>query len=601
MICKNCGSEMADDMRFCDKCGTAVDAAETKEPVTEEPVEEVTPAPVEEPTENETTAAPKKGGKGLKIVAIVLAVLILLGGVGFLFRDKITGLFVGMSSPTEQLQYTYSRAAGNLTSGLVSTVESTYGRYTGDYTLEGNLTVSASDEMLALAGIDDYIDANEVTIAYKTATDGDIMYVNLKALVGKAELLTADVYVDTKNSAVLVSLPGIIDETLKIDLSVLEGLMETDEILGVNYNVRDVDLLDGYSIDSNDFLGYLELLGLDSDELVDALVELLPDEETMENIIVAVVEAAFKEITDVSDAKAEFDAYGVKQTATCLKAKVTEKTVLNMAKSVLNEVRDNKDIKAYLSEVMDEVGELFELDALMPKADDIYKEYQAAIDGLLAEIPAAETADAVLFELNTWVNGDYEILAAELVVPGTDGGTIFLGNAVNGADAGIEFSAIGADGTELFVFGGKYTEKDGKVTGEFKLTADEMDIITAKLIDFSEEKGGTIVLAFSEDIGKEMEYDMGFDISDYALKLAVAAESSNKAVATVALTDAKDIEKEHVSVNLSESYKDGADVTVPKYDTEDVEEWASGLDVFEVIKRLGDIGISQEALAYLFS
>lgn len=115
MICKNCGNEVLDFMKFCTVCGTPVEAPEEETPVSpypenqtplaaqvateEAPVEE---APVEEAPVAEAPAPvhhprQKKAGKGAKIAAIVLAavlaVVLAAGGVvGYLFYTDYTQL-----------------------------------------------------------------------------------------------------------------------------------------------------------------------------------------------------------------------------------------------------------------------------------------------------------------------------------------------------------------------------------------------------------------------------------------------------------------------------------------------------------------------------
>lgn len=74
MICSNCGAKLADDVRFCSYCGTAVDAQNAPEPQTSAETRDVyTDIPQE---------APKKKKTGLIVAIALILVLLIGGGVG---------------------------------------------------------------------------------------------------------------------------------------------------------------------------------------------------------------------------------------------------------------------------------------------------------------------------------------------------------------------------------------------------------------------------------------------------------------------------------------------------------------------------------------
>lgn len=69
MVCPYCGAELADEARFCVRCGAALDGAQAM-PVAESAV---APAPVGSP------APSKKPKKGV-VIAIVCATILVVGG-----------------------------------------------------------------------------------------------------------------------------------------------------------------------------------------------------------------------------------------------------------------------------------------------------------------------------------------------------------------------------------------------------------------------------------------------------------------------------------------------------------------------------------------
>ena len=84
MICKNCGNETADDMKFCPKCGASV--------VPETPVAQAPPVrqKAEAPQDDAFQPAKKSGKGGLYIVIAVLGVL-LLSVIGLLVHREAAG------------------------------------------------------------------------------------------------------------------------------------------------------------------------------------------------------------------------------------------------------------------------------------------------------------------------------------------------------------------------------------------------------------------------------------------------------------------------------------------------------------------------------
>ena len=117
MFCQNCGNKIDEGLRFCGKCGAPVNIdvySSTPGTANEVPVSE-NPQTTEQPAANNgfSVTVPegervtydnsflnipqepprKKKGKPIKILAVVLAVLIVIGSCGFLFRDYISILW----------------------------------------------------------------------------------------------------------------------------------------------------------------------------------------------------------------------------------------------------------------------------------------------------------------------------------------------------------------------------------------------------------------------------------------------------------------------------------------------------------------------------
>lgn len=84
MFCKQCGTALGDNAKYCPKCGTPVVQRQTAQTVLEPPQKRTQPP--EKPKKN-----------GTKILAIILSAVLVLGACSgvFVFRDEIFSLFSG--------------------------------------------------------------------------------------------------------------------------------------------------------------------------------------------------------------------------------------------------------------------------------------------------------------------------------------------------------------------------------------------------------------------------------------------------------------------------------------------------------------------------
>ncbi len=636
MICKNCGSEIAEDMRFCDKCGAAVEKeslAEVAEPIEEAaPAEEIVAeaAPAEDINlsamlEDEPVAAevkkPKKNRKGLKIVAIVLAVLVLLGGVAFLFRDKIEKIVVGFSSPERQLQYTYAKAAGDLAGSLFEGLAEGYLGNGENVSGEIKSKLTLSDEFKALVGIDSFVTADSLDFDYKIESNLPVMRIVGTLKMGGVELFGIDVYSDVETGETIMSMPGISDKYIDIT-ELLSGSMyedyqdedsDFDNLYGdmlddVSYSTADADdnsdILGGDYSDlfgeeegeeSNSFMNYLSMLGTDNMEKT--IMELLPSGKQIEGIVKDVTEAALDAMRGVTKEKTEFTAGGVTQKATCLKAEVTEKVVSKMAVAALKELKTNGKVKKYINGVADELGSAMGLGYFAPDASQIYSYYQMAIEQVIAAFKTSDS-DKLLFTLNTWIDSDYNILAIELALPEQNKGSFFLGHAENGSESGFEFSARSYSGKKPYYIGGK-TVENGKNSGtNLEVARDDTTLLTATA-QSSDDKG-TILINFADELSQFIPKDLGVKLSDYALKIEATAESDEDVYMLIAIVDAKNTAKIHAGLSFDATLSGKVKVKMIEADTDDITEWEASADLDGLMNRLKQAGISEKLFEYMF-
>ena len=685
MICKNCGAEIFEGQRFCGSCGTAVPAPEAvpektevlmpeeaaapvapaepvmpapAEPVVVAPAEPVVAAPAESapvtpaaPVEqviplagyetaavaNAAAPAPKKK-KGLKIMAIILAVAVAIGGCVAIFWDKIEKTIVDHSSPERQLQYTYAQAAEKMSGRIFGMVNTALDAYLGDATTEGTITLSADKGLMKtvlMIGLDNaeaaqaLSNVNEISIDYKI--EGQItgvVRVYLKARVGDTELMALDVRADVQSGKMSASLPGLTDEILESDISALESDGYIYNQISPDYDY-DYDYDYGYDYDYDydydDYYDYGDEISyygatavrptayatapsmsgsgvLGDVEQVEALKRLIPDSEMLTDIITETVEDALDAMSGVTNDDEEFTAAGVSQTAKCLKAEVTMGVVADMAVAALESLKDNGDIEDYIDDVAGEIGALSGYELEM-SGDAIYSMYTEAMNEIIDEIKDIDD-DEVLFVLKTWVDSNYDIIAIELLPEDTDA-SIFIGKAVNGGDAGIEIRAF-AEGEEMFSIGGKGTDNGGKFSGKITMDFSSQLFLPAvytesidyiELIDYSFTDGGTMVIVPSDTLLRELRSEIGYNLSGYAIKLV----TTNEKIA-IAVVDSDDYDAEYVKLSMETRITGASHPELQNGTVSDPDEWAESIDIDEIERRIVSIfGISIDELEYLFN
>ncbi len=636
MICKNCGSELTEGLRFCDKCGAAIEETAPAEEVKTETAEEVlepvaeTEAPDAEETINlgevlaaepvaEEVIKPKKSRKGLKITAIILAVLVLLGGVAFLFRDKIEKILVGFASPERQLQYTYAKAAGNLAGTLFEGIDASYGSG-DDVSGDMKMSLSLSDEFKTMLGVDNFVSANELIFDHKIEIDSPVTHIYGTLKMGDTELFGFDMYQNSETGEIVASFPGINDKFGSIS-DTSSGSMYEDYLFDEDFSdyddyygalLEDVSYSTAVSADSAPIFGgsdyYNDLFGeevessgsmmdylsmLDMGNMEEMLVDMLPSGKQMKAIVSDVVEAALDVMSGVSKEKSEFTAGGVTESATCLKAEVTEKVVSEMAVAALKELKTNGKVKDYVYDITDELGKAMGLGIFMPDSDVIYGYYQDAMDELLSVLKLAKS-DKLLFTLNTWIDSDYNILAIEFAMPGENEGSFFLGSAENGKETGFEFSARGYDGSVPLYIGGKTVEN----TTNIEFSRNETKLLNCEISGTDES--GTMLVTFADEFSQLVPTDLGVKLSDYAIKLDITAESENDGYILLAIVDAKDTNKIHAGLSMDAKILGKVKVEMKEADIEDYEAWAMEFDFDEIISRFKAAGINEKLFEYIF-
>jgi len=566
MFCKKCGSSIPDDCEFCSACGS-------KAVLTEEAPAEVSadiPAEAFSETPVETVVKTKKKGLFVKLVCIVLAVAVVFTSAFFGFKDNMMGLVMSVMPAEKQMQYTYSRLAKNLSNDFSEDYALALERIDSSYSGEMTLDVEASKELLSSFFTDEESIINTASLIYSIDVEGTDRYgMDMGIKVKDTVLVNFQIFIDMSEQKMVMAVPGIIDGAVELDLT--------------------------ENMSSDDAENFRILQTLTTSE---NLKKLLPKKELVKTILPKLVKAAFAEIENVEREKSEFEAGGVTQKANCLEFEITSEVLAKMAIGALEEVKKNKDIKEYvedLADLLDEHKDILEIEHL--DTDDLYDDMIDGVDEIIDELEDVDS-DEELLTVKTWVNGKFDIIALDVEIPGV--GTGFFGMANDGKKRGFELSVSDLSETIFNISGELELNKD-KLEGEFDAFSGNNHVANIKVEDMDALKlrkgliNGTFTLTFGTEFNEELRENLG--VADPAIIFTI--ESEEKAVTIKA--DFTSEGKSLVAVTLSETISDkGGEVKIPTDTTDNIEEWAQGVDQQELLDRLEKIGITEDMLNSLF-
>ncbi|MBE6650969.1 MAG: zinc-ribbon domain-containing protein [Ruminococcaceae bacterium] len=470
MICKNCGKENENTIKFCENCGTKLEEEILESPAeesTETPAEEISvPENAEANEENAPEETPKKKSKKGLIIGIIVAVLAICGVVVALnFASVKNTVSKTFSSPEE---YYKSVETKSLNSG-VATIS------------------NAVDEIKAVASVE----TNELGILLNTETDATI------------SLELGDEMVDYFSSMSDLDLSFL----KKVDIGVLAAAAEDNTEIGLSLGIGGAKIDATVILDASDDTLYLSIPQLSDSaaafeikELADisleelfaqtqplmlsqkALFEALPDGKTTEKLINRYLDIVVDGIKNVEKSSKKVSVGSIEKDCTVLTATITEKDAMSIASSVLKTFKDDDEtlniFLNYMNSLAEITGEEFAL-------DDIKKDLNEKYNDFSAEIKDKEYDDSENLEYITYVDNEGEIIGRRFSFEEASFEYICLEDGDK-----REFVISATDNkTEMFKATVSGTNKDGIFAGELKLNVSGAHILTVKVENFDTVKG----------------------------------------------------------------------------------------------------------------
>ena len=506
MFCTKCGKQLPEGSAFCDTCGAQIEIPEHEEILTNEttvePInkgfsvketlaEEVTQPVAETQDFAEFTEEkkPKKRKKGLfiSLTALVLAACIAIVTV-FNF-SSIKGLWAEkFGSDEDYFKYVEKKSFSdfaNSSSKLYGKFIDTLGMssFNSEAKVELQLGDSASDLIKYVVPTNEYTKNLDwlKTISYsiKTNISDKIQQADIKFNIGDGTLIDFNYIVDAENGNVYAGLLNLSSKYLKTEMPGVasSGSMSDTALL------RDIS-------------------------------KKMPSDKEYQELVEKYIGFVIDSIGNVEKSSTNLTIGEYTQKVTTLEYKITEDDVLNIAKKVLTELKNDGDVKEFITDI--ETSAIEEYEEYIGdnyKKGDLYKEYQKAVQDALDEISSEEVRNSELLSVIDYVNSSHEIIGREIKI----GGETVLEYA--SAYDGDKF-AYEAKCDELgLLITGEGTDKDNVLTATYSIKIDGQKLIDIKLENFDCDslKEGSL--------NGSIELIPSYNIISDALDLGVAEQS----------------------------------------------------------------------------
>lgn len=340
---------------------------------------------------------------------------------------------------------------------------------------------------------------------------------------------------------------------------------------------------------------FFEMCELDMDmddineiyETYDKIYKAMPDKSKLEKVLKRYSNLALSCIDDVTEDKEEVTVGEYTDKYTVLEATIDEKTLQAMLEVIVKELKEDKDVKEIMEEVLSVQDEV--------DFDDVYDEFLDALDDFEDELDDLDDED---FEIiwKTYVNGKGEICGRVFEIEEADAEVSSL-MVKKGNKYAYELE-VNVEGVKVVLEGtGKMTSS--KLDGDFKLKAVGMKMAEIKLEDVKVKDledgyfNGTISVSLASVAAKAVEDEIGddfpFDIEDLVLEIK-ADTGKKKSDVKVSLLE-KD--KLIIGFNVASETGKAGKIKFPKdkevvmvEDEDDLLDWVGDIDFDEFLESL---------------
>lgn len=538
------------------------------------------PEPVAAPAPAFSVSAPasekpkKKKGIGgkiaLAVIAVLLVVAIVLAVVNWdgIVRTVKRATMEPTDYAVEVEKKSAAKVAKNLATAYDTALQTTD---ISDISTQTQATIQVSDsvtaileEILGQEGIDlalNWID--DISLDADANMKDGKMSADIGVKLNGSHLLTLSAAWDLETQIMWIGIPELSNAYLEMDM---------EEVLGE---------------DLSDFYPTM----LQAQELYSQMVEALPTGAELEDMINRYIGIILDQMKDVEKTEETVEVDGLEQKLLVMTAEFSANDILDAATALLEEARDDEQVKDLLVGFAEIAGE---------DAASIEEYYTEGLDEMIASIDDAreDAPKGKFLTLETYLDSKDNIVGRTVTVS-TEGQKVKVSYIT--VTEGDKF-AFEADVADTATVTGSGTIKDGKSTGEYVLEMMGVEYLTLKTENFyttdSGAFSGTFALYPESALLDEMDLDssiLQMIGSNVGIQVSLDTTIETPSASFGILAGSTEL----ISIDVSSKTGKAGSIALPEV-TVDVNDdaagyaWLEDLDLDTVLKNLEKTGIPSE-------
>ena len=549
---------------------TAVLEETVAEPVVETETENVEAETADNAFAEVTFDAPKKKKKAwLPILIAVLAVIAAAAVAVAVFFTEIQGIFLkNFGSAEDYFKYVELQELKNSTQDITDYYGKVVDNFGKDSASDSKIKFDVSDEVLDL--LENYV-----------GPDMNLDWLKNIAINQKLNI---------KDNVYLTETGLEISGKTIVDLTTIANMSKQEFYVAVlSLSDKYIKLDAGNDANAIDYQKFLY-----DDEFIKAL----PSDDELDKIIDKYLEIVVNELDDVEKSKDTLEIGGIEQDVVVLEFNLDKKTAIKIAKNVLKEAKNDKDIKKQLNSI----AKYLKKEGLIDSANELYGGYKEGIEDLLDEINELDFENEDVVTIIDYVDNSHKIVGRTIEVEGVE--ILYYATAKNGNDFASEFVCRNV------VIKGEGTEVKDVVNADYAVTIATKEYATIKVTDYNDSKleDGILSGKISVKPTKEaLNLVVGGSVSstiellDLGLELEFASTEENAKLSVNVISK----DKTFAGITIESTVTEPKKVTLPErdktLDSTMADEWASELDFTKITNALKEAGVPADLVNMLES
>ena len=547
-VCPSCGTVNGSQLNFCSVCGTALNQTTYSQGANQQNyTAPITPQP---------EAPKKKMNKKTKIILIsaisVVVVALVILAIVLLCKPNnedptTSALNASKDAMARDIAGAVGKAKNMLTDGFSSTgeIEITLGEKFAPMVKK----LSGSSVPTELSWIE------SASISMSAAMKGTEYQVKETIGLNGTELLDCDIVIDYSTGNAYVGYPTYQSQYLQIDFSDMPG-MDMEE------------MQEAYTT-------------------MQTFLAALPDEAEVESFLSRYAGCIINAAGERNESTATLTAEGISQEVNALTLEISYDDLINIAKSLVSELKNDNTIKNYINNISSITG---------ASVED-YENAIAMLEGELGNAP--DMPDETLATVTFYADGSEKLAGWDITV---EGYTVSYYTVTSGDQAAVQFKMpIPSNmGTVNLEFAGIGVKTDDKITGTYAIRYMGMDVVTFEAEDFQEDgKSGTVTVYLSESVASMLPAQAKI-ASDFGLKYSweTVSETEEKAEISLLYQGGTALSlKAHAVIHDFTEVKKPTDTILINPDNTDateMQEWLEGFDMEKLFANLRSANVPGE-------